>query len=153
LSDLREQLQVDLGIERRRLDRSMAQDLGDILEPDVLTQHLARGRMPKNMRPTARRLNTGTLQRGSGNVRDRVSGLTAREGPERRYRAKENVLAGHLRAPSGEIDQKSIAHILWQRQPNLATSLPRYPDRGGLETQIREAQTRHVTGAQPEPDQ
>jgi hypothetical protein len=131
----------------------MAQNLSNIFQPDVLTQHLARGRMPKNMRPTARRLNTGTLQRGSGNVRDRVSGLTAREGPERRYRAKENVLGGDLGARSGEIGQKRITHVLWQRQANLATSLARYADRGGLETQIREAQTRHVTGAQPEPDQ
>jgi hypothetical protein len=61
LGDLLEELQVYLGIEGSRLDRSMAQDLSDIFEPDALAQHLARGRMSEHMRSTARRLNAGTL--------------------------------------------------------------------------------------------
>jgi hypothetical protein len=86
-------------------------------------------------------------------VRHRVSGLPAPERPEWRHGAEEDVLTGYVWPPSGEIGQQGVTHVLWKRQPNLSTSLTRHSDRGGLETQIREAQTRHVTGAQPETDQ
>jgi hypothetical protein len=60
LGDLLEQAEIDFGIDPRRFDGPMAQNLGDVFEPHVCAEHLAGGRMTEHMGPAPRTLNAGT---------------------------------------------------------------------------------------------
>jgi hypothetical protein len=93
LDNLRKPLQVHFGVQGGRLDRSMAQHGRNLFEPDILTQHLTRGGMSEDVGTTNWRLDSGTLQGSSGDMGDRMPGLSTREGLERCHRAQEDLLA------------------------------------------------------------
>jgi hypothetical protein len=84
---------------------------------------------------------------------DPLPGLPHGERVEGGVRAQEDELALNPWSSRSQVLQEGIADILRERKPDLATSLPRHPDRGRLEAEIREAQLRHVTGTEPEADQ
>jgi hypothetical protein len=84
---------------------------------------------------------------------DPLPGLPQGERLEGGVRAQENELALNPWSSRVQVLEKGIADILRERKPDLATPLPRDPDRGRLEAEIREAQLRHVTGTEPEADQ
>jgi hypothetical protein len=109
--------------------------------------------MPEDMRPTSRRLDTGSPQSRTSDMADSLPGLPHGERLEGGDRAQENELALNPRSSRSHVLEEDIADILRQRKPDFATSLSRYSDRGRLEAEIREAQLRHVTGTEPEADQ
>jgi hypothetical protein len=115
LGDLLKKSQIHLGVMGGRLDRSMAQDGRDIFEPDILTQHLARGCMSEYMGTANRRLNTGTLQGSPCDMGDRMSGLLAIKRFERSHGAKKDMVTLYRWPPCIQIGQKGITDILRKR--------------------------------------
>jgi hypothetical protein len=115
LGHLLELSQIHLGVKGGRLDGSMAQDGRDIFEPDILTQHLARGGMSEDRGPAKQRLNASTLQGTPCHMGDGMSGLSAAERFERSHGAEEKMVALYPRPPCIEIGQKGVANVLRKR--------------------------------------
>jgi hypothetical protein len=103
LGDLLEQVEVDFGINARRFNGPMTQHPGDAFEPNIGVEHLAGGRMPKDMGPAPRTLNVGAPQGRPCNVLDRVSGLAASERSEGSHRTQEDVVAFDSWAPAAQV--------------------------------------------------
>jgi hypothetical protein len=83
----------------------MSQHGRNLFEPDTLTQHLTRGGMPEDVGTANGRLNTGTLQGSSGDMGDRMPGLSTREWLERCHRTQEDLRAWHPWSRGTEILQ------------------------------------------------
>jgi hypothetical protein len=90
----------------------VAQDLGDSFEVDSLAQHLAGSRMPEDMRPAPRRLDTGSLQGRTSDMADPLPGLPHGEWLEGGNRAQENELALYPGASCSQVLEEGIADIL-----------------------------------------
>ena len=127
----------------------MAEDPGDALEIDALAQHLAGGRVTKDMGSGARPPDAGALHRSARNVAD---GASRSKWSERSHDADEDALALNVR-PNAQVIQHGVTDVLRERQPDFASALTGHSDRGCVETQIRRAKTGYVPGAEPEPDQ
>jgi hypothetical protein len=65
----------------------VAQHISDSFDSDALTQQLAGGCMPEDMRPAFRGMHAGSLQGGSGDMHYPFSGLPHAEGLEGSDRA------------------------------------------------------------------
>jgi hypothetical protein len=91
----------------------VAQDLGDSFEVDSLAQHLAGCRVPEDMRPTPRRLDTGSPQGRTSDMADPLPGLPHGEGLEGGVRAQENELARNPGASRSQVLEEGITDILW----------------------------------------
>jgi hypothetical protein len=90
----------------------VAQDLGDSFEVDSLAQHLAGSRMPEDMRPAPRRLDTGSLQGRTSDMADPLPGLPHGERLEGGNRAQENELALNPWSSCSQVLKEGIADIL-----------------------------------------
>jgi hypothetical protein len=90
----------------------VAQDFGDSFEVDSLAQHLAGSRMPEDMRPLSRRLDTGAPQSRMSDMADSLPGLPHGERLEGGDRAQENELALNPGASCSQVLQEGIADIL-----------------------------------------
>ena len=86
----------------------MAKNRGDALEIDALAQHLARGRMTKDVGSTTRPLDAGALQRSPRDVAD---GAPRSEWPTGSYDAYKGALALNARA-NAQVIQQSVTDIL-----------------------------------------
>src|SRR6266511_2871249 len=113
-------MEIDFGINARRFDGPMAQNLGDAFEPNACASHLAGCRMTEHMRPAPRTLNAGTPQGGPGDVCDRMSGLAPFERSEGSHGAQEDEVAFDSWASHAQVLQQGVTNVLRQWQLDLA---------------------------------
>jgi hypothetical protein len=90
-------------------------------------------------------VDVGAFERVFDHRRDTVPGS---EGPARGDASNKDMIGIDIRGPTFQITEQRIANILGEGQPYLVSPFPRYLQRSVVPVDVREAKTRHVSGAQ-----
>jgi len=110
-----------------------------------MAQHLGRSRMSQHVGAFGRRLDAGSLH---GAPHHTGYTVTTYEWPERSDVSDKEAVGVAYRRPAPDVVEDCVSDLLWERQPDLITSLPRDPQRAGPPLDIGNAKLCHVTGPQ-----
>jgi len=116
-----------------------------LIQGHASPQHL-RGRcVAQQMRTLGGSINVGAFESVLHHGGDPIPGG---KGSAWSVASNEDVIGINVAGPAFQIAEQCVADILWEGQSHLVSPFPRYLQRAVVPVDIREAKTRHVSGAQ-----